>query len=115
MTTGVLTKGPRRNLGEASDFVGISYRDVAVLAPGSVDLLVPRLLDAFDDHATRLGGIDHVVDHRPARREVWVDLGADRLDQLSARGLGIFRGLDLLVEDDVHRTLRSPHRDLRQR
>src|SRR5579864_1804313 len=93
----------------------MSYRYVPVLAPGAVDLLVTRLLDASDDHAARLRRIDHVVDHRPTRRQVRVDLLAYRLDQLGSRGLRVVRGLNLLVEDDVDRPLRAHHRDLGER
>src|SRR5579864_4661947 len=49
-----------------------SYGDVAVLPPRPVDLLVARLLDAVDDHASRLRRVDHVVDHRPTGGEVWI-------------------------------------------
>src|SRR5207245_5073546 len=102
MTTGLLMTGAPRNHDALSDFVRISYRDVSVLAPRPVDPLVPRLRDALDDHASRFRWIDHVVDHCPARREVRVDLGADRLDELRSSRLGVVRCLDLLVVDDVH-------------
>src|SRR5437899_13076982 len=86
---------------------GFSYRDGAVLAPWSVDLLVARLRDAAPDHAPRLGGIDDVVDHRPAGADVRTDLLADRLAHLRPCLLGVVGGFDLLVEDDVHRSLGS--------
>src|SRR4029077_17939441 len=81
--------------------LGASYRDVAVLTRRPIDFLVARLLDAPDDHAPRFGGVDHVVDHRPAGREVRVDLRPDRLDQLAARLLRGGGRFDLRVEDDV--------------
>src|SRR5437879_1625196 len=89
---------------------GFSYRDVAVLTPGPVDLLVARLLDAAHDHAPGLGRIDDVVDHRPAGGDVGADLLPDRLDHLRPRLLGLVGGFDLLVENDVHRALGPPPR-----
>src|SRR5690348_3480680 len=80
---------------------GVSYRDVAVLAPRAVDLLGAGLLQAANDDAAGFRGVDHVVDHRPTGGQVRVDLGADRLEQLRPRFLGVARGLDLFVEDDV--------------
>src|SRR5579864_1640744 len=93
---------------------GPSYRDVAVLPPRPVDLLVPRLLDALDDHAPGLRRVDHVVDHRPTGSEVWIDLGPDGLDHLGARRLRVVGCLDLLVEDDVDRPFWPHDRDLRE-
>src|SRR5712691_7252991 len=93
----------------------LSYRDVAVLPPRAVDLLGAGLLQAADDHAAGLGGIDHVVDHRPTGGQVRVDLRADGVEQLLAGLLGVARGLDLLVEDDVHGALGAHHGDLGER
>src|SRR5579864_6912102 len=98
MTTEFIWRSPR-NLGRAADLVVMSYGDVPVLAPRPLDLLVARLLDALDDHVSRLRRIDHVVDHRPTRRQVRVDLRADGVDQLRARRFRLFGCLDLLVED----------------
>src|SRR5256885_14347419 len=68
MTTGRLFRGPRELTASASEFVGFSYGDVAVLAPGAVDLLVPRLLERLDDHAARLrGGGDRLRQRPPPR------------------------------------------------
>src|SRR5207237_5537149 len=94
---------------------GASYRDVAVLAPRAIDLLGAGLLEAMDDHPASFGGVDHVVDHRPTRGQVRVDLRADRAEQLGARLLWVVRGLDLLVEDDVDGALGAHHRDLGER
>src|SRR5579859_222519 len=79
---------------------GSSYRDVPVLAPRTVDLLVPRLFQAARNHAPRLRGIDHVVDHRPTSRHVRVDLRAHRREQRRRFLLGVGRVLDLLFKDD---------------
>src|ERR1700694_3583435 len=93
---------------------GRSYRDVSVLPPRAVDFLVPRLLDASDDHPARLGGGDDVIDHRPTRGEGRGDLRPDTGDKLAACLLRVVGCLDLLVEDDVDGALRSHHRDLRK-
>src|SRR5438270_1461095 len=96
--------------------VSISYssdRDVAVLAPGSLDLLATGDFEALDDHLARLGGVDDVVDHAPARRHVRRDRLADRILVRLARRRRVVRRLDLLVEDDVDRPLGAHHRYLR--
>src|SRR6266567_6788844 len=98
-------RGPRELTAQPPSSWGSSYRDVAVLSPGPIDLLVARLLDAPDDHAPRLRGVDDVVDHRPAGGDVRADLRPDGFDHARPRLLGIVRGFDLLVEDDVDRTL----------
>src|SRR5438046_4027492 len=77
---------------------GASYRDVAVLAPRAVDLLGAGLLEAVDDDPASFGGVDHIVDHRPTGGQVRVDLRADRVEQPSARFLGVAARLALLHE-----------------
>src|SRR2546430_8056083 len=74
---------------------GASYRDVAVLAPRAVDLLGAGLLEAVDDDPASFGGGDHIVDHRPTRGPGRGGLRADRVEQLSARFLGVAGRLDL--------------------
>src|SRR5579859_5043451 len=73
---------PGRGRVPEAGFVGggaRSNRDVSVLPPWAVDLLAPRLLQRPHDDSSRFGGIDHVIDHRPTRRKVRVDLRADGL------------------------------------
>src|SRR5712692_6161894 len=113
--TVLLLRGPRELTAQPQSSWGSSYGDVAVLAPGPVDLLAAGLLDSPHDHAPSLGGIDHVVDHPPARRDVRGDLPLDRFDQPRPRLLRVVGGFDLLVEDDVDRALGTHHRDLGKR
>src|SRR5260370_14898052 len=115
LMTVLLLRGPRELTAQPQSSWGSSYRDVAVLAPGPVDLLAARLLDSLHDHAASLGRIDLVVDHRPAGRNVRADLLLDRFDHPRPRLLAVVRGFDLLVEDDVDRALRPHHRDLGER
>src|SRR6266567_6997336 len=93
------------------DLMGISYRHVGVLAPGGVDALALGLDQALMDHPPGLGGVDHVVDHGPAGRDVGADRLPHLLDQPLARGVGVVRLLDDLVENDVDRPLGPHHRD----
>src|SRR5712664_3430142 len=113
--TVLLLRGPRELTAQPQSSWGSSYRDVAVLAPGPVDLLAARLLDSAHDHVASLGWIDHVVDHRPPGGDVRADLLLDRFDHPCPCLLGVVGSLDLLVEDDVDRTFRPHHRDLGER
>src|ERR1700730_3525714 len=94
---------------------GFSYRDVSVFSPGSIDLLVPRLLQASHYHPSRLGGVDDVVDHGPAGGDVRTDLRANGLDHPRPCLLWVVRSFDLLVEDDVDRAFGPHDRDLGER
>src|SRR3989442_7158193 len=97
MTTGRFFRGPRELTASASEFVEFSYGDVAVLAPGAVDLLVPRLLERLDDHAARLGGGDDVVDHRPPPPQGWVGLVTGCLYEAGSGFNRVVPSLELLV------------------
>src|SRR2546422_2412303 len=111
----LLISGPRELTAKPRSSWGISYGDVAVLAPRPVDPLVARLLDAVDDHAPGLGRIDDVVDHRPPGGDVRADLRPDGFDHLRPRLLGAVRSFDLFVEDDVDGALGAHDRNLRER
>src|SRR5260370_4483419 len=101
LMTVLLLRGPRELTAQPQSSWGSSYRDVAVLAPGPVDLLAARLLDSMHDHSASLGRIDHVVDHRPAACDVKADLLLDRFDHHRPFLLGVVGSFDLLVEDHV--------------
>src|ERR1700716_4765500 len=119
-----MTPAPRRIMPFPSRDEAVTHRDyrkatrrpsdgdVAVLAPGALNLLAHRDLQPLDDHLARLGGVDDVVDHGPVGGDVGVDLLADHVDEHRLGGLRVLGRLDLLVEDDVDRALRPHHRDL---
>src|SRR5687767_6734365 len=92
-------------------------RKNAVLAPRPFYLLVPGGLEPAHDGGACVCRIDHVVDERPPRRDVRRYLVADDADHLVASFLlFVFgHGLDLLTEDDVHRSLGAHDRDLCRR
>src|SRR5258706_5019575 len=89
-----------------------SYRDVSVLAPRAVAPLALGLLQAAHDDSPRLRRVDHVIDHRPPRREVRIDLRTDPLQQLRSRLARIVGSLHRLVKDHVDRALRPHDREL---
>src|ERR1019366_4088688 len=84
-----------------------SYRWHAVLAPGAPLPLSLSALERIDDHPSRVRGIDEVVDHRPRRRDEWVDRLTDPRRGFRTPRRGIIRCGDLLGEDDVDRALRT--------
>src|SRR5215211_1845863 len=94
-----------------------SHGEDAVLAPGAVDALGARYLEAAPDRVTGLGGVDHVVELRVARGDVRVDVLADLLRQLEAllRPFLFGNGFDRLAVDDVDSAVGTHHRDLGRR
>src|SRR6266851_9630193 len=85
ITQGVVIGAPAKS----PDFVGISYRDVSVLAPGAVDVFALGLDEALHNHPPGLGGVDDVVDHGPASRDVGADGLPDLVHQLLAGRLRV--------------------------
>src|SRR5919106_7010653 len=79
-------------------------REDAVLAPGALDPLALGDAQALADCGPGLPRLDEVVEERPPRGDVRVDLPAHRLHELVAHRVALLLGrrLDLLAEDDVH-------------
>src|SRR3954467_9259102 len=96
----------------AENLKGGLNRDHAVALPGALDALALGHLERPADRRPRLAGVDDVVDHRVAGRDVDVDDLAVALDQLLLPGRGVVGRLNLLAEDDLDRALGAHHADL---
>src|SRR5947207_7233582 len=81
-----------------------SHGQDAVLAPGAVDPLGARHLEAAPDRLAGLGGVDDVVELPVDDGDVRVDVLADLLGQLEAllRTFLFGDGFDRLAVDDVY-------------
>src|SRR5210317_2190842 len=86
-----------------------SERNVVVLAPRVLELLLAQHRERAADALARRVWRDHVVDVTAAR-------GDERVGELLAVGLGeagnLVRVADVLAEDDLDRALRPHDRDL---
>src|SRR5437660_5252604 len=91
-------------------------RDVPVLPRWDLFPLRPEHPERLDQLGPGIRGFDHVVDEPTLGRDVGIrELLLVPRDQLCSLRLGVGGVLDLPAEDDVDRTLRAHHRDLRRR
>ena len=87
-----------------------------MLAAGPDFLLRQRGLERVDQHGTCAARFDHLVHVAPLRGGVRIrEALAVVVDQLLATRFGVVCRFELFAEDDVHRTLRTHHRDFGRR
>src|SRR5258706_2530251 len=102
------TRGAPRGQ-ERSDWGASSQRNIAVLAPRVLELLVAQHHERAADAPACFVRLDHVVDEAARARDERVG------EALLVFGLArrqFDRVVLVLAEDDLHRALRAHHRDL---
>src|SRR3954447_13470 len=93
-TTTAHARRMRRATSMSLDYPRGSDGNHGVALPRTLDLLAGGHLERAADDLARLARIDHVVDHRVARRDRDVDDLAVGLDQLGLLGRGVVGLLD---------------------